>query len=198
MKIVTKELSLELWPQIEKLFGSNGACGGCWCMSWRRSKGEDWEKVKGPVAKARFMKLVTTSKAHGALAFVDGEPIGWCSFDRRRDYSRLNRAPSLKCDDADQVWSVPCFFVHKDYRGEGVATALLEHALRTMKRLGAKIIEGYPVNAYKYGKKIPRAFAWTGTRSMFRNAGFTAADNRSGGKQRVRKKIYLKGISHVD
>jgi hypothetical protein len=48
---------------------------------------------------------------------------------------------------------VPCFFVHKSYRGQGVATALLAHALSAMKKLGAKTIEGYPVNSYSYGKR---------------------------------------------
>lgn len=27
-----KELTPELWPALEKLFGKNGACAGCWCM----------------------------------------------------------------------------------------------------------------------------------------------------------------------
>ena len=187
MKIETKELRPELWPQLEKLFGTNGACGGCWCMSWRQEKGEDWKGVKGPTAKARFKKLVMAGTAHGILAFVDREPVGWCSFDRRRDYARLDRSPSLKCDDADKVWSVPCFFVHKNYRGHGVATALLAHASRAMKKLGADVIEGYPVKSYGYGKKIPHAFAWTGTLSLFEQAGFCAVGKKDGGKQRVRK-----------
>lgn len=189
MKIETKELRPELWPQLEKLFGTNGACGGCWCMSWRNEKGEDWEKIKGSTAKSRLKKLVTAGKAHGVLAFVDGEPVGWCSFDRRKDYAKLDRAPSFKCDDAEQVWSVPCFFVHKDYRGKSVATALLEHAVRAMKKLGAEIVEGYPVKPYNYGKKIPHAFAWTGTLPLFEEAGFKAIGKKDGGKQRVRKEL---------
>lgn len=187
MKIETRELRPELWPQLEKLFGSNGACGGCWCMSWRREKGEDWDKVKGVTNKSRFKKLVTTGKAHGILALVDGEPVGWCSFDHRKDFLRLDRSPSLKCDDAEQVWSVPCFFVHKDFRGQGVATVLLAHAVRAMKKHGVKIVEGYPIKPYGYGKKIPYAFAWTGTQSLFKDAGFEAVGKRDGGKQRVRK-----------
>ena len=189
MKIETKELRPELWPQIEKLFGANGACGGCWCMSWRQEKGEDWDKIKGAIAKSRFKKLVTTGKAHGVLAFVDGKPVGWCSFDRRRDYSKLDRAPSLKCSDADVVWSAPCFFVHKDFRGQGVGTALLKHALRAMRKLGAKTAEGYPVKPYGYGKKIPHAFAWTGTQQMFKENGFKVVGKRDGGKLRVRKDL---------
>jgi GNAT superfamily N-acetyltransferase len=187
MKIETRELEPGLWPALEQLFGANGACGGCWCMSWRRQPRDDWEHDKGAVNKARLRELVITGKAHGILAFSEGRPVGWCSFDRRVDYPRLNRAPSLKCDDAEQVWSVPCFFVHKDFRGQGVGTALLRHALVAMKALGAEVAEGYPVKPFKSGKKIPGAFAWTGTRSLFAKQGFVVVGNPDGGKQRVRK-----------
>lgn len=189
MKIETRELRPNLWPEVEKLFGSNGACGGCWCMSWRNEKGDDWNKIKGPTAKARFKKLVTSGKAHGVLAFVGGEPVGWCSFDKRRDYPKLDRAPSLKCEDADQVWSVPCFFVHKNFRGKGVGTALLRHVLRALKKRGAEIVEGYPVKPYKFGKQIPHAFAWTGTLPMFAGAGFKPVGKKDVGKQRVRTEL---------
>jgi GNAT superfamily N-acetyltransferase len=189
VNIRTKELEPGLWPEVERLFGSNGACGGCWCMSWRQEKGEDWNKSKGAVNKARMKKLVTTGKAHGILAFCDDEPVGWCSFGERVDYAKLNRSPSLKCEDANKVWSIPCFFVHRDCRGKGVGSALLRHALRAMKQMGAEIAEGYPVNPYDYGKKIPPAFAWTGTRPMFKKAGFKVVGNPDGGKQRVRKKL---------
>lgn len=186
MKIETKDLTPALWLALETLFGDNGACGGCWCMSWRQQPGENWEASKGAVNKKRFKELATSGKAHGVLAFVDGRPIGWCSYDPRRDYTKLDRAPSLKCDDADQVWSIPCFFVHKDFRGKGVSTAMLRHALKAMKKLGAEVVEGYPVKPDKSGKKIPAAFAWTGTRSLFEKQGFVIVGNSDGGKQRVR------------
>jgi predicted GNAT family acetyltransferase len=189
LNIETRELTPELWPALEQLFGSNGACGGCWCMTWRVEKGEKWEAIKGKVAKQRFKKLVTSGRAHGILAFRDGEPVGWCSFDKRTDYAKLDRAPSLACDDADQIWSIPCFFIKSGYRKQGVAGTLLSHALKAMANKDAKIAEGYPVKAYKYGKSIPPAFAWTGTEPLFAKAGFKEVGRKDGGKQRVRKQL---------
>lgn len=189
MKIETRELEPALWPALEQLFGANGACGGCWCMSWRRQPGDNWEQNKGAVNKARLKELVTTGKAHGILAFSGEKPVGWCSFDRRVEYARLNRAPSLQCADAERVWSIPCFFVHKDFRGQGVGTALLLHALKAIRSLGGEIAEGYPVKPDRQGKKIPAAFAWTGTRSLFLSQGFVIVGNPDGGKQRVRKQL---------
>jgi hypothetical protein len=40
------------WPAIERLFGANGACGGCWCMWWRVEKGgRTWDGTKGEPAR---------------------------------------------------------------------------------------------------------------------------------------------------
>lgn len=187
-KITIKELSIELWPDLEKLFGSNGACGGCWCMSWRIKKGENWENIKGVEAKKRQKNLVKTGQSLGLLAYVAREPVGWCSFGPRNGYFKLDRAPSLMCEDSENVWSIPCFFIHKDYRGQGVGTLLLEQAVKSIKKRKGRIIEGYPVTPYNYGKEIPAAFAWTGTLPMFESAGFSKV-GKQGGKQRVRLEI---------
>lgn len=189
MNVTTRELTSALWPQFERLFGSNGACGGCWCMSWRVRQGERWDDLKGDEAHRRMRALVEDGLAHGILAFSGDEPIGWCSFDRRQDYAKLDRAPSLACDDAADVWSIPCFFVARAFRGKGVAKAMLAHAVRAIEERGGKIVEGYPVKPHTGGKPTPAAFAWTGTRALFAQAGFEVVGNPDGGKQRVRRML---------
>jgi GNAT superfamily N-acetyltransferase len=99
---------------------------------------------------------------------------------------KLDRAPSLACDDGDRVWSLPCFFVKAGYRKQGVASALLAAAVKAVRRRRGAVIEAYPVRSARFGKAIPGAFAWTGTLSMFETAGFAAVGPRDGGKQRMR------------
>ena len=185
-RIETRELTPELWADVETLFGANGACGGCWCMYWRQERGEDWSKLKGAANKRRFRSLVKAGRAHGVLAYVEGEPVGWAAFERRRELVKLDRAPSLACDDADKVWSLPCFFVKAGYRKQGVARALLAAAVKAVRRRRGTVIEAYPVRAPKFGKAIPAAFAWTGTLAMFETAGFDAVGRGDAGKQRMR------------
>ncbi len=186
MNLTTKELAPNHWPDVEALFGKNGASGGCWCQAWRVEKGEKWKAVQGAVAKERLRKGILNGTTMGVLAF-DGEmPIGWCTFGPRDSFPRLNRAPSLKCDDSSHVWSIPCFFVLRDYRGQGVAKAMLKHALEAMKAKGVEIVEGYPSKPNKDGKYI-NAFAYTGTISLFEKLGFVTAGNPDTSKIRVRK-----------
>jgi GNAT superfamily N-acetyltransferase len=189
MTIETKDLKPGMWRDVEKLFGPSGACGGCWCMSWRLEKGEKWDDVKGAEAKRRFKALVTSGKAHGVLAYVEGEPVGWSAYGPRLDFPKLARARTLACDDAEKVWSVPCFFVKAGFRGAGVARALLNATILALKKRGAELAEGYPVKPARSGQPIPAAFAWTGTSSLFRDAGFRVAGNPDGAKQRVRRRL---------
>lgn len=57
------------------------------------------------------------------------------------------------------------------------------------RRAGAATIEGYPVKAPKGQTKIPAAFAYTGTLPLFEKSGFSYADKRPKGKQRMRKAL---------
>ncbi len=189
MKITTKEVTPELWPGIEELFGNNGACGGCWCQAWKVEKGESWKKIQGATAKKRFKKGILSGTTFGVVAFDGEKPIGWCNFGPRNSYPRLNRARTLQCEDAEIVWSIPCFFVKNGYRQKGVASAMLTHSIRILKKKKVKIAEGYPSKPDKEGNYIP-AFSWTGTISLFEKAGFTTAGNPDGGKRRVRLQLH--------
>jgi len=188
MRITTIELTPDLWPAVEALFGKNGACGGCWCQWWRIEKGERWDDVKGAAAKRRLKKGILSSAVQAVLAFDGETPVGWCTFGPRDSFPRLNRARTLACADSASVWSLPCFFVAKSHRGKGVAKAMLAHALRAMKKRGAPIAEGYPSRPGADGSYIA-AFAYTGTESLFEKAGFTAVGEPAASRLRVRKRL---------
>jgi GNAT superfamily N-acetyltransferase len=189
MALKTVELTPALWPDLEKLFGPNGACGGCWCMFWRIPEGERYADVRGPEAKRRFKALVASGEAKGVLAYVDGEPVGWATFGPRRDFPRLDRAPSFKCDDADSVSSVPCFFIHRNWRGQGVATALLAAVEAAVRRDGPSTLEAYPVKPPPGSGRISNGMAYTGTLPFFLKRGYVHVGDRPAGKQRVRRSL---------
>ena len=189
MDLSIKELTPALWKDLETLFGEKGACGGCWCMYWRTLQGEKWKDMQGLEAKKRFKKMIQNGSARGLIAYAGGEPIGWCTFGKRTDFPRLNRARTLTCADAEEVCCVPCFYVKSGYRRKGVSTELLRAAVQVLTSEGATNIEGYPVKPATSGKNIPGAFAWTGTVPLFEKQGFELVGNPLTAKLRYRKSL---------
>ncbi|MBI5864424.1 MAG: GNAT family N-acetyltransferase [Planctomycetes bacterium] len=179
-------LTPDRWPDLEKLFGPRGACGGCWCMAWRRPRGE-WEKSKGEPNRKAFKKIVESNEPPGVLAYAGGEPVGWCAIAPRQTYVVLERSRVLKPVDDRPVWSVSCYFIAREWRRRGVSVGLLQAAANFAKSRGAKLIEGYPV--VPYTARMPDAFAWTGIPQTFEKAGFTEVARRSKARPIFRREV---------
>ncbi len=176
----------ERWDDLERLFGERGACGGCWCMTWRQSAGE-FAANKGEKNRKMFRTIVKKGREPGVLAYDGDEAVGWCAVAPREEFPRLeNSKVWARVDDA-AVWSVTCLFVKKGYRNKGLSSKLIEAATKLAKKHGAKIVEGYPQELP--GKRLPDSFVWTGLLGAFSKAGFDVAVRRSEKKPVVRKRV---------
>lgn len=111
----------------------------------------------------------------GLVAFLDGEPLGWCAVEPRTEYARLlrnNRVPweGRDEDKADgSVWAVTCFVTRTGFRKRGVATALARATVDYARQRGARALEGYPTTV----KEVILGELHVGTVGMFAAAGFT-------------------------
>jgi GNAT superfamily N-acetyltransferase len=176
MKLVFQPATAERWAAVEKLFGPRGASGGCRCMWWRLPRSE-FEQMKGEGNRLAFQRVVAERVAPGILAHDNDQPVGWCAVAPRSDYPGLERSRVLKRVDDEPVWSITCFFIAQAYRRKGVSVQLLKAAVAHARKNGARIVEGYPVEPRS--AEMPAAFAWTGTSSAFRQAGFNEVARRS-------------------
>jgi GNAT superfamily N-acetyltransferase len=163
------------WVDLEALFGSRGACGGCWCMSWRLPRAE-FNANKGEGNRLALLELVKAGPPPGLLAYADSKPIGWCAVAPRTAYPALERSRVLRPVDNQPVWSISCIFVVKGYRRQGLSTRLIQAAVEFAKSQGARIVEGYPQTIEG---SLPDAFVWTGLESSFLKAGFIETARRS-------------------
>ncbi len=77
VELAFSPLTPDRWGDFETLFGERGACGGCWCMLWRRER-KDFEAGKGTGNKAA-MRGVVDAEIPGILAYAEGAPVGWCA-----------------------------------------------------------------------------------------------------------------------
>ena len=185
-EITLRALEPSDWPNIVRLFGSNGACGGCWCMWWRVPRGGKlWAEAKGGKNRAAFRRLVQQGSVRGVLAFSGKQPVGWCSFGPRSSFPRLERVRALKRDWAEGTWSVNCFYIARAWRGRGIAKRLVEEATIQAFQSGASEVEAYPVMPVEPGTAMPAVFAWTGVPAMFESNGYRELSPQDGRRRRV-------------
>jgi len=112
----------------------------------------------------------TAAAPPGVLAYVDGEPAGWCAVAPRTEYKRLARSRATAPFDDQPVWSVVCFFVRGGMRRAGLSRALLSAAVDLAIEHGATIVEGYPVEGTRN--------LFRGVASVFKDAGFKEVARR--------------------
>jgi GNAT superfamily N-acetyltransferase len=145
-------------------------------MSWRLHRAQ-YEQQKGARNKAAFKRIVVNGPPPGVLAYAGAKPVGWCALAPREVHARLENSRVLARVDGQPVWSVTCFFVAKSFRRAGVSVQLLKAGVDLAAKLGARMVEGYPVEPKK--NPMPDVFAWTGIASAFRKAGFKEVARRS-------------------
>jgi len=173
------------WGDLRTLFGPNGAYSNCWC-TWWIWRSADWDRRSPDRRRSELERRVMGGEEPGLLAYDGGDPIGWCAVAPRERYERLNnpRARTYRRLDDRPSWVVTCFFIRRDRRGEGVATALLDAVGEFVATRGGTLVEGYPTEHPEHG---PSAM-YTGTVPMFTGAGFDEVA-RPGGRPLVRLEL---------
>jgi GNAT superfamily N-acetyltransferase len=173
------------WTDVEALFGSNGACGGCWCQFWKQSPAE-YRAGKGEANRRLLRRSVKGGERPGLLAYVGAEPVGWVAVEPRASYRRLAISRNLPVVDERATWSIPCFFVARGWGGRGVSGRLLAAAVAHARSQGAPAVEGYPIDSKG---PLARAFLYTGAFSTFLKAGFKEVARRARTRPLVKKEL---------
>ena len=70
-----RPLAADCWPDLEGLFGPNGACAGCWCMWWRRPR-SGFRRSGSEAHRRAFQAIVAAGPPPGLLAYAGEEPMG--------------------------------------------------------------------------------------------------------------------------
>ncbi|RWK06466.1 GNAT family N-acetyltransferase [Mesorhizobium sp.] len=154
------EVTRETRGRFEDLFEQPGAPKYCWCMAWRRSSREH---IQNDEKKRMMTTLIDQGTPVGIVAELAGRMVGWCSVAPRETYRRLSKQQD---DSETGIWSIVCFYVPKALRGGGLASALLDAAIKQAFAKGARVIEAYPVD------EAAPSYRFMGFRDMFVARGF--------------------------
>jgi GNAT superfamily N-acetyltransferase len=183
-RLTFEPLTKSNWNKFVQLFGDKGACGNCWCMYYRLKKSDFLEGKVNDGNKTAMKNIVWENKPTGLLGFYEGQATAWCAFAPREDFIKLENSRVNKRIGNKPVWSIPCFFIQKDFRRHGISVELLKGVAKYAEKNGIKIIEAYPTIPTQ--EKLPDSFAWIGLYKSFERAGFEIADKTSKNRPMVR------------
>lgn len=170
------------WDDVQSIL--TGSAGRCQCERQRLGDGDWWHmpvKARRDLLRSelrgedRHGDEPRSSRSIGLVAYLDGEPVGWCAVDRRSVYGRLrgSSVPWAGRDerkDDDRVWAVACLIVRPGFRGRGLTYPLVAAAVDLARSGGAAAIEGYPM--LTGGTKIAWGEMNVGAVGPFAAAGF--------------------------
>jgi GNAT superfamily N-acetyltransferase len=169
------------WEDVQAIFGMRGYTSTCQCQRFKVGPA-GWTPM--PVYERAFQLRMQTEcdnpaseSTSGLVAYLDGEPVGWCAVEPRSAYPRLPpQRVALKArgedpDDAS-VWAVTCFVTRAGYRRRGVSRAMARAAVEFARDRGARSLEAYPMIT-EPGREITWGETHVGTRSIFAAAGLT-------------------------
>lgn len=152
------------------------------------------------------MRMVKQNIIQGYLAYDGNVVIGWCNANDRRNYARVGefdlddvpddvrdvidpvsesmaaaQKDDLSSEQTEKIKSIVCFEIAPEYRGKGVATALLNCVCEDAAKEGYDKAEVYPVVRDAY-----EILDFTGPIHMYEKAGFVRVSQH--GKELVMQK----------
>jgi GNAT superfamily N-acetyltransferase len=180
------------WDDVRAIFGDRGTSSVCWCQRYKLAPREGFASF--PRAERAQRLREQTHAGHpgaaittGLVAYLEGEPVGWCAVEPRPAYEGLLRVYRTPWEGRDEdradasVWSVTCILVRAGYRKRGIAYALANAAVDHARSRGARALEAYPMRTE--AGEITWDEIHVGAQTVFAAAGL--AEVSRPGKRRV-------------
>ncbi|WP_369263351.1 N-acetyltransferase family protein [Streptomyces sp. R35] len=175
------------WDDLRAIFGTTDYPGKCQCQRYK-IRGAQWGSVPDAERAERLREQTgcdnpEARSTSGLVAYLDGEPVGWCAVEPRTAYPRLlsTRTPwTGRAEDKsdDGVWAVTCFVTRKGFRKRGITYALARATVGFARDRGARALEGYAMLTQP-GKEITWGELHVGSREVFADAGFAEVSRPS-------------------
>ena len=186
------------WEDLQTVLGTRGAPHSCQCQRYRMEPGESWSSVG--TGELGFRLRAQTECGHpgsdttsGLVAYLDGDPVGWCAVAPRSAHARLLLKTRVAWDGRAEdktdatVWAVTCFVTRAGFRRRGISRALARATVGFARDRGARALEGYPMITEPGQPVTLVSELHVGSRSIFADAGFTEVSHPT--KRRVVMRI---------
>lgn len=156
---------------------------GCFCRFYHTACSMDeWAKRDSALNRLEAMTAIQNGTMKGFVAFEEDQLIGWLNANHVRAYPRLSGFVEPYLEHPETI-AIVCFVIHPDYRGQGVATDLLNTCVESSKANGYAQVLGFPFDDPQHPQK-----AYRGSLSMYKKAGFAWVESR--GNQHIVRLVF--------
>lgn len=143
----------------------------CFCRYYHlECSSEEWASRTAETNQSEALSQIDQGQMHGFLAFDGDQCIGWCNANDTSSYKRLKNEFSPFIENKKAA-AIMCFVIHPDYRGQGVAKALIRAAIDHFSALSYDRILALPFELKEEPTKMYR-----GSKEMFGQFGFEVLD----------------------
>ncbi|NLO47234.1 MAG: GNAT family N-acetyltransferase [Clostridiales bacterium] len=154
IKPLTPELSADYFDFFENRAFTDDSPYRCYCQMFQMTKEQaksaydnpDVQQNPGLASRKVAEQQISDGVLRGYLAYINGKSIGWCNANDRANYPAepIYDVP-FHAPAENREKAVVCFEIAPEYRGKGVATALLNRVIADAKIEGYLAVVGFPV-----------------------------------------------------
>lgn|GEM_PF-79462 len=182
IKRLTPELANDFFDFFDnRAFTDNSPEGPCYCTRYQMTREEEQKELFGKIeenggGREGFMRAlrniaerqIASGALKGYLAYADGVSIGWCNANDKNNFP-IQSANGAQLHEPEErhIKAVVCFEIAPQFRGMGIASALLKRVADDAKAEGFYAVEGYPrVREARY------EWDFTGPLALYEKCGF--------------------------
>lgn len=151
IRALTPELSNDYFDFFENRALTDDTPYRCYCQVYQMSAEQQKAEIEnangadaGLISRRVAQRQINEGVLRGYLAYSDGIAIGWCNANDKAYYS-ADHGAHFHAPAEKREMAVVCFTIAPEYRGKGIATALLNRVLADAKSNGYVAVEAFPV-----------------------------------------------------
>lgn len=174
-EIVILPATADRFDDAEHALTGGGDGTACQCQWWTITNAQFQRTTTEERRDLLREEMESDAPPPALIAYVDGEAAGWVRVAPRTAQVRIGRTREIAAHtpltlDDPGVWSVSCFVVRREHRGEGLTARLLAAAVEHARKHGARVVEAYPYDTDAAKQSTNQLYK--GVLSVFEAAGF--------------------------
>jgi GNAT superfamily N-acetyltransferase len=139
----------------------------CYCHYYHSSCSfDEWKTRSSEQNKLASIQAIYDGMMTGFLAFQNHQCIGWANINHAGTYPRLVEELKPYIQQKNVALSI-CFVIHPDFRNQGVARVLLDHAIEYYRYKGYDGMLALPIEG-----DFKKELHYRGTMHMYEERGY--------------------------